>query len=237
MRFRFAPCLLLVMLVAAGCSNAPADSVTAPSPSSDSITLLFEDALQPRGSRFYTFQVTQADIVSLTYASLTTGPRSTALNSALAIGIGVPNGPDCDLSRSVTAAPGLASQVTTATFAVRIVQRLTTATSTSTSRTTATFASTVALRGGSSHVFTVAAPGVVNVTLTSVGPPTVAVGIGLGITGGVNACTLTTTQVSAGGPAPLFGQAVDPGTYCVQVYDVGNLTTPSVPFSVTIDHP
>jgi hypothetical protein len=124
-----------------------------------------------------------------------------------------------------------------ATFAVRIVQRLTTTTSSSTSRTTDAFSSTVAVRGASSHVFTVASPGTVNVTLTTVGPPAVPVGVGLGITGGTNACTLTTTQVSAGSSAPQISQPVDPGTYCVQVYDVGNLVTPSVGFSVTIEYP
>lgn len=249
--------LLAFAALVAGCSDNT-QNVTSPSSSgSGSITLLFEGTLPPRGSSFYSFQVNQADIVSLTFASLTLGPRSTALTSVLGLGIGTPNGTGCDLTRSVNASPGLTSQLTTAmaagtycvkvtdignlttpaNFAVRIVQRLTTATTSSTSRTADTFTSTVAVRGASTHVFTVASPGTVNVTLTSVGPPTVPLGFGLGITGGPNACTLTATQVSAGGVAPQISQPVDPGTYCVQVYDVGNLVTPSVSFSMTIDFP
>jgi hypothetical protein len=245
---------LLVAALAAGCGDST-ESVTSPSSTSQTATQVFADILPVRGSSFYSFQVAQADIVSLTLASVAVDV--TALSSVVGLGIGTPNGTDCEVTRSVSAAPALTSQLVTAmapgtycvkvfdlgnlpaaaSFAVRILQSLTLTPSSSSTRTTDTFSSTVARRGSSTHVFAVPAPGTVSVTLNTVGPPALPLRVGLGITGGTSACALSTSVVSEGGAAPQISQLVDAGIYCVQVADVGNLSAPAISFSLTVDHP
>jgi hypothetical protein len=105
--------------------------------------------------------------------------------------------------------------------------------STAASRTTETLASN--LPGRVSRKFTVATAGVVYVTLTSVGPPSVPIGVGLGIPSG-SACILSVAIVTEATGAPQVSASVDPGSYCAQVYNVGDVGK-SLDFSVTIDHP
>jgi hypothetical protein len=247
-------CVLLVAALAVGCGG-DTENVTAPSSTSPTSTQVFAGMLPVRGSSFYSFQVLQPDIVSLTLASVAFDTASAA--TTLGLGIGTPNGTDCELTRSISTAPGLASHLVTpmttgtfcvkvfdvgiltvpANFAVRIVQSLTPTASSTSTRTTDTFSSTVARRGSSTHVFAVPAPGTVNVTLNTVGPPALPLRLGLGITGGTSTCALSTSVVSDGGTAPQISQLVDAGIYCVQVADVGSVTAPSISFSLTVDHP
>ena len=73
-------------------------------------------------------------------------------------------------------------------------------------------------------------------TLTSVGPPSTPIGLGVGIRGVAVPCILNTALTTAGGAAPQLGVSVDRGTYCVQVYHIGTLTAPTG-FSLTITRP
>ena len=104
-------------------------------------------------------------------------------------------------------------------------------------QTTDPFTGTVEVGSSDFHNFTVTQTGEVDITLTAAGPPpTIFMGLGVG-TGGT-ACTLqqgATTNVQAGATAQLTGTA-NPGTYCVEVYDIGNQTVP-VTYSVTVAHP
>ena len=78
--------------------------------------------------------------------------------------------------------------------------------------------------------------GTITATLTSVGPPALTVGLGLGITGAGPPCSLATTiNASLGSSTQVVG-SVDPGRYCVQVFDLGTVTDP-LAFVVTIQHP
>lgn len=102
---------------------------------------------------------------------------------------------------------------------------------------TDTFNGTVAVGGLDFHPFTVATAGQVNVTLTSAGPPsTITMGIGVGLITGAT-CTIVaggSVNTPAGASAQLNG-TVSPGTYCVQVFDIGNQTA-SVTYTVTVNH-
>jgi hypothetical protein len=103
--------------------------------------------------------------------------------------------------------------------------------------TTETFNGTVAVGGSDSKTFTVAVTGVVSVTLTAASP-SVTMGLGVGQPGGASGCVLLpggSTTATAGTLAQLAGE-VTPGTFCVQVYDVGNQTVP-VSYTVTVAHP
>jgi hypothetical protein len=79
--------------------------------------------------------------------------------------------------------------------------------------------------------------GTVSVTLTNAAGTATVVGLGLGIpSGGVATCTLSTAIKTTAGPTPQISAAVDPGPYCVVVYDVGTLPDP-IDFSITLVYP
>jgi hypothetical protein len=103
---------------------------------------------------------------------------------------------------------------------------------------TETFASTVTQKGATSHGFEVTTGGTVSVTLLSAGPPaSTTVGLGLGIpnANGANCNLALSLNTTAGGDAQITTD-VDPGLYCVTVYDAGSLTA-AVRVSVQIVHP
>jgi hypothetical protein len=99
-----------------------------------------------------------------------------------------------------------------------------------------TFSGTVGVQGSSRSTFTVAQQGTVSVTL-SAASPSVAMGLGIGTPNGATACAMTSSTTSAtAGPSPQLTVTEAPGSYCVSVYDVGNVTT-SVTYSVVVAHP
>jgi hypothetical protein len=102
---------------------------------------------------------------------------------------------------------------------------------------TETFNGTVGVAAGNFHNFTVAQDGTVSVTLTAATPPpTIFMGVGIG-TPSSSTCALIsgdTTATPAGPTAQLSG-TLNAGTYCVEVFDVGNDTAP-VTYSVTVVH-
>jgi len=113
----------------------------------------------------------------------------------------------------------------------------TTPTSPTPTRTTDTLSGTVQVKGSDFKTFAVTTTGQVDVALTTAGPPsTITMGVGVGTTSG-GACNLvagSSALISAGGALPTG--IMSPGTYCVQVYDVGNQTA-AVTYTVTVTHP
>jgi hypothetical protein len=109
----------------------------------------------------------------------------------------------------------------------------------STGLKTENFSGTVPVKGSDFHQFTTTLTGEVDVTLSSV-TPAVNMGVGVGTTDGTT-CTLLlgastpSNGVAAGTNAQLAG-IVSAGTFCVQIYDVGNLTSAAT-YSVTVVHP
>jgi hypothetical protein len=98
-----------------------------------------------------------------------------------------------------------------------------------------TVTGTLAVQGSNLFTFTVANTGTVSVTLSALSAP-VAVGLGVGTLNGTTACNLTSsTATVVAGSSPQINVTEDPGTYCVSVYDVGNLTGPAT-FSLTVAH-
>jgi hypothetical protein len=104
--------------------------------------------------------------------------------------------------------------------------------------TTEPFAGTVPVGGFAFYSFNIAVNGTVNVTLNSVSgpgvPSTVQLGLGIGTPAGVD-CNATSTVTAAAGTSPQLTGTFGPGTFCVRVYDVGNLFGPAT-FSATIAH-
>jgi len=104
--------------------------------------------------------------------------------------------------------------------------------------TTETFTGTVLQNGGINHTFTVAQAGEVDATLTSVGPlNTLALGFILGTYDGTN-CNPGYEDDNARQGDVLSGTTSATGTFCVRVFDVGNIAANStVTYTVSVAHP
>lgn len=97
-----------------------------------------------------------------------------------------------------------------------------------------TFSDTLLVLGANTHSFTVTDIGGVKVSLTSLKPGAV-VGLGVG-TSGVGRCSIIDhIPAVAGASIQLSGTVTVPGTYCVEVYDLGNLVE-SVAYIVNVLH-
>jgi hypothetical protein len=105
--------------------------------------------------------------------------------------------------------------------------------------TNETFTGTVSVGGSDAHQFVVKlSNGLLTATLTAAGPPpTIAVGLGIG-TFSSGTCTLLpngSNIVTAGTTPQLSGPNFQSGTYCVEVFDVGQQTA-DITYSVTVAH-
>jgi hypothetical protein len=98
------------------------------------------------------------------------------------------------------------------------------------------FTGTLAAFGSNVHPFTVKQVGGLVVIISSVAP-SAAVGVGIGTPSvSTGTCTvLSSLTVVAGPGAQLSGTATIAGTFCVQVFDVGNLVE-SVAYTITVIH-
>jgi hypothetical protein len=103
---------------------------------------------------------------------------------------------------------------------------------------TETFENQFGVQGAASRSFVVSETGAVSVTLTAAGPPSdVALGIGIGIPRSTGSgCSLSRSVTATAAATPHLTVTAEPGTYCVQVFDVGALTG-DVRFSVSVLHP
>jgi hypothetical protein len=101
--------VLVVTSLATACGD---DSPIAPSTTTPTTTTeVYSGSLAAGGSGFYSFSVTAAGPVSLTFASLSDATGRT-LNTPLTMGMGVPAGEGCGVTTSVTVPPGLSAQLT-----------------------------------------------------------------------------------------------------------------------------
>lgn len=101
------------------------------------------------------------------------------------------------------------------------------------------FIGKVGVSGSSFYSFTVTQYGTVNITLTNIDgafvPPTVTVGLGIGVPSGEGCTTSSTVNAKAGSSAQISGTYAA-GVYCAEVFDIGNLFAPAN-FAVSIAYP
>src|SRR5262245_56362959 len=78
------------------------------------------------------------------------------------------------------------------------------------------------------HNFTVSKTGNISVTLTQAGPPSsITVGLGVGIPDASGCPTApNATVTTSAGASPILSGTLAAGTYCLDVFDVGNQTAP-----------
>jgi hypothetical protein len=102
------------------------------------------------------------------------------------------------------------------------------------------FTGTLPVGGFKFFSFNIAANGTVNVTLNSVTgagvPATVQLGLGIGSPSGIDCSATTNVTAGVTAAAPQTTGTFGPGTFCVRVFDVGNLFAPAN-FNITIAHP
>jgi hypothetical protein len=109
-------------------------------------------------------------------------------------------------------------------------------TTTTPTTVTDTFAGTLTTNGAQSYTFTTAASGTVTATIATLAPnSTLVVGLALGTWNG-NACQVVLSKDSATQSSFIVGQASQANTFCVRIYDVGNVTDPST-FELQVNHP
>jgi hypothetical protein len=113
--------VLTFALLAVACgSDTPTTPVTPTVPNTE----IFSGTLAVQGSSFYSFTVAATGNASITLASLVPTAPGPALNTVMGLGVGSPNGTDCDVTNSVTTAPGLTAQLvnslTPATYCAKI---------------------------------------------------------------------------------------------------------------------
>ncbi len=103
---------------------------------------------------------------------------------------------------------------------------------------TLSFASRIQEHGSAWRSFAVPTAGSVKVQLTSVSQANAVVGLGIGTVNGANCALSQSLQTAANSAAdsPQITTTLGVGTYCVQVSDIGNLTT-IVDFTVLITTP
>jgi len=104
---------------------------------------------------------------------------------------------------------------------------------------TETFAGTLAVGGAQFYSFSVGQYGTVNITLASLdgsSTSTIQVSLGMGQPAAAVCTTSSGAVTTAPGTTPQLTNSFDPGVYCAQVSDVGNLSAPTK-FVVTIAHP
>jgi len=99
---------------------------------------------------------------------------------------------------------------------------------------TDTFNGTLLVLGRNTHQFTVQQIGGVKVSITGI-TPGASVGIGVGTPSGANCLLMQNLTAVASPTAQLSGTATITGTFCVSVFDVGNLVE-SVDYVVTVLH-
>jgi hypothetical protein len=99
---------------------------------------------------------------------------------------------------------------------------------------TDTFTGQLLILGSNTHQFTVNQIGAIRVSVNSV-TPGAAVGIGVGTPSGSNCQLLQDLPVVAGPNPQISGTATITGTFCVSIYDVGNLVE-AVNYVVTVQH-
>lgn len=100
------------------------------------------------------------------------------------------------------------------------------------------FSSQLLPGGSATRAFTMSAAGTINLTLSATTPANVVLGLGVGIPQGNGAgCLLNSSVETAAGSTPQITVTTESGTYCAKVYDVGNLSTTPVPFTLSFSRP
>jgi hypothetical protein len=252
--------LALAALVAAAVAAAACDDNNTVDPGPiipPSTTDTFAATLAPGASAFYSFPTFIDGTARVMLASVTEGTTANgaALSPTLTLGLGIPQGIDCATFTTVQASPGLVPQIdgyglVPGTYCVRIADTGGALTATSsflvrmtypnapthieTAEKNEQFDTTLAVGGSSSRTLTASKSGNVQIRLQSLGNGVSRIGVGFGVPRTDETCAFTRSMET--GPGGSFSIGVVAGRYCLRVYDVGALTSPTG-FNVSLIYP
>jgi hypothetical protein len=109
-----------------------------------------------------------------------------------------------------------------------------TTTPTATTPTTVTWATLLGARGAVSRSFVASQYGTVSVTLQAAAVP---LGIGIGVpASSQSVCRPSSSVTASPGDSPQLTAAVQPGNYCVLVFDVGGISD-QISFTIQLVYP
>lgn len=244
--------------LAAACGND--STLTGPSSTTAvSSTEFFVGRLSPGESRFYSFSTAEAGSVTFMLASVTREGSQSASNDVVGLAFGIPSGFGCRHDRTVATPAGLSAQLNVAettagvhcvdvydtgslagpvNFAVRILTTPVAGTQPEPTTTAGSdsFSSIVPVLGSVSHSIPASQPGTLILNLTSLLPAHAIVGMGVGIPRSDGAGCYLSASIDATTGTPPITVHVDPGAFCVRVFDSGHLTAPAT-FTITTIYP
>ncbi len=103
--------------------------------------------------------------------------------------------------------------------------------------TTESYTGTIAPQETDTYTFTVKASGQLTVMLNSVAPlATMAIGVAIGGWDGTNCTPVAINQNARAGTSSVLSGIANPGNFCIQVFDSGNLSD-SVDYAIQVTHP
>jgi len=103
---------------------------------------------------------------------------------------------------------------------------------------TTTFTATLAPGGTVMHTFTASAVGAATVTLMTTDPPSIRLGLGIGVPGAnIGGCDLTKTVQALPGGAAQLSASVEAGDYCAGAFDVGTVGPNGVLVTIAVTNP
>jgi hypothetical protein len=208
----------------------------------------------PGGSTVSTFNLSATTTVGITLVSVVSSATGQALSPTMQLLLGTPTGATtCSPVSSKVVTPALASQIQSSlsagAYCVQVLDsglgepgivtvRVNTSSAAPTNISTPArfdiFSSTVGAHGSATHEMAIFFNGATTLTLASAGA-SVTVGVSFGAWDG-QACRFISTLTATASANPLISTVVDPGNYCIRVYDVGLLTAPIL-FTLDTLHP
>jgi len=215
----------------------------------------FKTALvAPEGSTFSTFTLSATMTVGVTLVSVVSNATGQVLSPTMQLLLGRPtSATTCSPVSAKVVTPALAAQIQVSLNAgtycidvqdftltepgvvsVRINTSTSAPTNISPSATTDIFSSTLGAKGSATHQLAVFYNGSATVTLVSAGSADT-IGLGFGAWDG-QTCRFFSLLTATPSANPLLSTTVDPGNYCIHVYDLGLLTAPIL-FTIDTLHP
>lgn len=242
---------LALAVTFAGCNS----NSTSPTPLGTSSTTFLPGTVAQGATAVVAFSLSAAATVNSTLVSMTSasgavlaGPVTFGVGSLIADG-------SCVVAAPVVVSPALVTQISTplqagtycasvtdtgalpeaANFAVRVVTITGVVSSPVGNQTTDTFASNLTVNGTATREFLASGTGTATATLLTAGTGSPIVGFGIGAFDGA-VCQLTKRIDRAAGTDDILSVAVEAGSYCIKIFDLGTLTS-NISFTSTVDHP
>lgn len=238
-------------LAIAGCQGFGINEPTPPY--LESVEEFLDGTLEVGSSVVVAFEVPKVEYVQITLVGIFTSDPLKPLDVPLSMKLGQFAETGCSNMITTTATPAFAahqgvvlnpssycievSDPGTLTEAVYVKVRVVHPAPVAVGQPGTVSASSVMTVGGrASRSFDATVPGAAMITLTDL-QPNVEAGLGLGLQqeGGFG-CLLTQVIKATPRSTPHFTRQFDPGTYCVEVFDIGNFTR-NTTYTLRVQHP